>query len=65
MLFSIASFTQTPNWTAVKETNINVNGVNSVDIFTNGAGNHIIVQESNALKNYKMDVNGSAGIPIH
>src|SRR3989339_360345 len=64
MLFSIAVFTQTPNWTSVKETNINVNGASSVDIFTNGSGNHIIVQESNALKYYKLNVNGSAGTPI-
>jgi hypothetical protein len=54
------------NWTGVKETNINtVNAVYlGVDLFTNGFGNHIIVQESNALKYYQMDVNGAAGNPI-
>ena len=63
ILFTNLLFGQ--NWTSVKSTNINVNGVYSVDIFTNGAGNHIIVQESNALKYYKMDVNGSAGTPTY
>lgn len=54
------------NWTGVKETNINtVNGVYlGVDLFTNGFGNHIIVQESNVLKYYQMDVNGVAGNPV-
>ena len=42
MLFSSASMTQNPGWTDLKETNITV-GANAYDIFTNGAGNHIIV----------------------
>ncbi len=52
------------NWTSVISTNLNVNGAYSVDIFTNGSGNHIIVQESNALKYYKLDVNGTATTPV-
>ena len=40
MLFPAAALAQ--NWTALKETNITV-GANAYDIFTNGAGNHIIV----------------------
>jgi hypothetical protein len=54
------------SWTDVKETNINtVNAVYlGVDLFTNGYGNHIIVQESNVLKYYQMDVNGVAGNPV-
>jgi hypothetical protein len=64
LLLSTVTFAQ--NWTGVKETNINVSNAvfNGVDIFTNGYGNHIIVQESNSLKYYKMDVNGTAGTPI-
>jgi hypothetical protein len=50
MLLVLTSLLSAQNWTSVKETIINVNGAYSVDIFTNGAGNHIIVQESNALK---------------
>lgn len=46
------------SWTNVKETNITVGLYNGVDIFTNRYGNHIIVQESNILKYYRMDVNG-------
>lgn len=64
MLLSASVFAQTPNWTSVKETNINVGSANSVDIFTNRDGNHIIVQESNNLKYYKMNLNGQAGNPI-
>lgn len=64
IFLSMTLIAQTPNWTSVKETNINVNGAYSVDIFTNGTGNHIIVQESNALNYYKLDVNGAAGTPI-
>ncbi|MCH8035256.1 MAG: T9SS type A sorting domain-containing protein, partial [Bacteroidetes bacterium] len=52
------------NWTAVKETNINVANAQSVDIFTNGYGNHIIVRLSNSLLYYNMDVNGNAGTPV-
>ena len=62
MLFSAASMAQNPGWTNLKETNITV-GANAYDIFTNGAGNHIIVQEPNVLYYYKMDVNGTAGTP--
>jgi hypothetical protein len=56
--FSAVLIAQTPNWTSVKETNINVGSALSVDIFTNRDGNHIIVQESNNLKYYKMNLNG-------
>ena len=59
-----AAFLSAQSWTSVKETNINVNGAYSVDIFTNGSGNHIIVQESNALKYYKMNVSGTAGSAV-
>lgn len=59
-----AAFLSAQSWTSVKETNINVNGAYSVDIFTNGAGNHIIVQESNVLKYYKMNVSGTAGSAV-
>jgi hypothetical protein len=62
MLFSSASMTQNPGWTDLKETNITV-GANAYDIFTNGAGNHIIVNQPNILYYYKMDVNGTAGTP--
>ncbi len=62
MLFSSAVIAQTPNWTDVKETNINVSNAyyfsDGIDIFTNRYGNHIIVQESNTLKYYRTDVNG-------
>ncbi|MBV6422018.1 MAG: hypothetical protein DAHOPDDO_03306 [Ignavibacteriaceae bacterium] len=66
MLFSAAMLAQTPNWTSVKETNINVTNApyDGVDIFTNRDGNHIIVQESNNLKYYKMNLNGQAGSPL-
>lgn len=67
LLLYAAGFTQTPNWTSVKETNINVsNALNfgGVDIFTNRDGNHIIVQNSSSLKYYKMNLNGVAGSPI-
>jgi hypothetical protein len=68
MLLSSAYFAQTPNWTGVKETNINVSNAywfhEGIDIFTNRNGNHIIVQESNNLKYYKMNLNGVAGSPI-
>jgi len=63
LLLSVAVFAQTPNWTGVKETNINAGSALSVDIFTNRDGNHIIVQESGNLKYYKMNINGVAGSP--
>lgn len=62
--FSAAIFSQNPNWTSVKETDINVSSALSFDIFTNQDGNHIIVQENNSLKYYKMNVNGIAGSPV-
>jgi hypothetical protein len=62
MLFSATSVAQTPGWTNLKETNITV-GSSSYDIFTNGAGNHIIVQETSTLKYYKMDINGNTVSP--
>ena len=67
VLFSGVLLAQTPNWTSVKETNINVGNAiyfGGVDIFTNRDGNHIIVQESNNLKYYNMNLNGVAGSPI-
>jgi hypothetical protein len=63
MMF-LTSWLSAQDWTTLKLTNINVSAAYSVDIFTNGYGNHIIVQESNSLKYYKMDVNGVAGTPI-
>lgn len=62
--FSAVILAQNPNWTSVKETNINVGSSLSYDIFTNQDGNHIIVQESSNLKYYKMNLNGQAGSPI-
>jgi hypothetical protein len=62
LLFSSTAFSQ--SWTELKETNITV-GVNAYDIFTNGAGNHIIVNETNVLKYYKMDVNGNTIIDLN
>lgn len=66
MLLLVSNLLLGQNWTGVKETNINtVNAVYlGVDLFTNGFGNHIIVQESNALKYYQMNVNGVAGNPV-
>jgi hypothetical protein len=64
MLLTTAFFAQTPNWTGVKETNINVGTASSVDIYTNRDGNHVIVQESSSLQYYKMGINGTAGTPI-
>lgn len=63
-LVTATLFAQTPNWTGIKETNINVGSAVSVDIFTNRDGNHIIVQESNSLKYYKKNLNGVAGSPV-
>jgi hypothetical protein len=64
LCFSSIIVAQTSNWTNVKETNINVANANpaGVDIFTNRYGNHIIVQESNILKYYRMDVNGYSNL---
>src|SRR5690606_18412775 len=62
--FTAVITAQNPNWSSVKETNINVGSALSYDIFTNQDGNHIIVQESNNLKYYKMNLNGQAGSPI-
>ncbi|MCZ7612239.1 MAG: hypothetical protein M5T52_01475 [Ignavibacteriaceae bacterium] len=62
--FSSVITAQNPEWGSVKETNINVGSALSFDIFTNQDGNHIIVQESNSLKYYKMNLNGQAGSPI-
>jgi hypothetical protein len=64
VLLTAAAFSQTPNWTNVKETNITVGNYDGVDIFTNRDGNHIIVQNSSSLKYYKMNINGQAGSPI-
>ena len=64
VLSSAMLLAQTPNWTSVKETNINVGSASSVVIFTNRDGNHVIVQESNILKYYKMNLNGVAGSSI-
>lgn len=68
VLFTAVLLAQTPNWTGVKETNINVTNAilfnDGIDIFTNRDGNHIIVQESSSLKYYKMNLNGVAGSPI-
>jgi hypothetical protein len=64
VLLTSAAFTQTPNWTTVKETNINYGSALSFDVFTNSYGNHVIIQENNALKYYKMNINGQAGSPV-
>ena len=63
MLLLVSNQLLGQNWTGVKETTINTTNAvyGGVDLFTNGFGNHIIVQESNALKYYLMDVNGVAG----
>ena len=65
VMLTTVGHTQSPNWTSVKETNINVGSANSVDIFTNRDGNHIIVQESNNLKYYKMNINGVSGSAVN
>ena len=49
---------QSVGWTDLRETEITV-GNNNYDIFTNRYGNNIIVQETGALKYYKMDVEGN------
>jgi hypothetical protein len=64
LLFSTTVMAQNPDpgWTTLRETSITVaNGSTNYpyDIFTNGEGNHIIVQEPNALKYYKMKVDGT------
>jgi hypothetical protein len=60
LLFTGVAIAQ--NWTSVKETNVWVGSALNlgVDIFTNGTGNHIIVQRSNQLKYFRMNVNGTA-----
>ena len=63
--FITIGFAQSPNWTSVKETNINVSSANTVDIFTNRDGNHIIVQDGNYLKYYRMNLNGVAGSAVN
>ena len=62
--FSAVILAQTPNWTNVKETNIDVGSAISVDIFTNRDGNHIIVEESNTLKYYRMNVDGNTDFSV-
>ncbi len=64
VLLSSVIFSQTPNWTNVKETNISVGIWDEVDIFTNKDGSHIIVLSGGTLKYYKMNLNGVAGSPI-
>ena len=64
LLFTMGILAQQSNWTSVKETNINYNGDLSFDLFTNSYGNHIIVQENNALKCYKMGIDGQAGTAV-
>jgi len=49
---------QSPGWTSLMETDISI-GDNNYDIFTNRYGNHIIVHETDALKYYKIDVDGN------
>jgi len=60
LFLSSVNFPQTSNWTNVKETNINVVNADPFrfDFFTNRYGNHIIFQEDNILKYYRMDVDG-------
>ena len=70
LLFSTTVMAQNPNpgWTTLRETSIAVaNGSTNYpyDIFTNGAGNHIIVQEPTALKYYKMDIYGTTIINLN
>jgi hypothetical protein len=66
ILISLISVNLAQNWTSVKETNVWVGtAVNlGVDIFTNGYGNHIIVQRQNGndyeLKYFRVNVNGTA-----
>jgi hypothetical protein len=58
-LFCISTLLgQSVDWTDLMVTDIIV-GDNDYDIFTNHYGNHIIVQETNALKYYRMDVTGN------
>jgi hypothetical protein len=63
-VLSIQLLAQSPNWTSLKETNLNTINAITFDLFSNGFGHHVIVQESNALKYYKMDANGNAGNAI-
>lgn len=53
-------FSQAPDWTSPQTTNIDASSVSSFDIFSNGYAHHVIVQESNSLKYYKMDANGNS-----
>jgi hypothetical protein len=63
-VLSLQILAQSPDWTSLIETNLNASNAISFDVFSNGFGNHIIVQESNALKYYKMDADGTAGNAI-
>lgn len=53
ILLSSAIFSQAPNWTTIKETNV-FTGTEftqpDVDIFTNGYGNHVIIKRKTELK---------------
>ncbi len=64
LILSLQVLAQNPSWTSLKETNINASSAISFDIFSNGFGTHVIVQENSTLKYYKMDANGTAGNPI-
>ncbi|HMN17466.1 MAG TPA: hypothetical protein PKD03_07600 [Ignavibacteriaceae bacterium] len=64
MVLTTLQFSQTPDWTSPQTTNIDVSSASSLDIFSNGYGHHVIVQENNSLKYYKMDANGNAGNAI-
>jgi hypothetical protein len=57
LLFSAVAIAQSVGWTDLMETDVTV-ADNNYDIFTNGYGNHIIVQKSDTLKYYKIDVEG-------
>lgn len=60
MALTTLLISQTPDWTSPQATNIDASSASSFDIFSNGYAHHIIVQESNSLKYYKMDANGNA-----
>lgn len=59
MLLAFSVYSQSTGWSSIKSSGINLTNAISVDIFTNGSGNHIIVQESSSLKYYNIDVNGN------
>ncbi|MBK7379561.1 MAG: T9SS type A sorting domain-containing protein [Ignavibacteriales bacterium] len=63
ILLSSAIFSQAPNWTTIKETNV-FTGTEftqtDVDIFTNGYGNHVIIKRKTELKYFRMNANGIA-----